>query len=256
MPSAIEVKNLFFKYHSDFVLKDISFEVPAGEITTLMGRNASGKTTLLKCMCGIFRDYSGDIVLRRGNLKNIGRREIAKTLSLVTQNPGRTFSYSILDYVALGRAPHQNILNTPTGDDLDRAGYILETLGVKDYREKPYKETSSGEGHLINFARALAQDTEILLLDEPTSYLDFNNQIMIFSLIKKLCGEFKKTIMMTLHNPAEMLNISDNVAILKNGCIEEFGKKDDIVTGELLSYLFGVKVEIKKDGENYFVFPV
>ena len=115
-------------------------------------------------------------------------------------------------------------------------------------------ETSSGEGHLVHFARAMNQDTDIMLLDEPTSYLDFANQIMIFKVIRRLCREFNKTVLMTLHNPAEMLNISDNVLILDGGMIRLSDKKEDIATGEILSELFGIQIEIRRESDRYFVF--
>ena len=251
----IGVSDLHFRYSESSVLSGVTFEIEKGGITSLMGRNASGKTTLLKCISGIFGNYSGEIKIKGKDLRAYSRRELARVLCFVTQNNRHTFAYSILDYVMMGRGPHQSIWNTPVREDFEKAKYVLENLGIKDYENKSYMETSSGEGHLVHFARAMNQDTEIMLLDEPTSYLDFGNQIMIFGVIRRLCREFNKTVLMTLHNPAEMLNISDNVLILDGGRIRLSGKKEDIATGEILSELFGIQIEIRREGDRYFVFP-
>jgi iron complex transport system ATP-binding protein len=252
----IKVENLSFSYVAHDVLKEVSFSVKKGEITSLIGPNATGKTTLLKCIAGIYENYRGDIFIGNSNLKILSKKKRARKLSFVTQREKNSFSYSILDYVAMGRSPYQNILNALRPEDYERARNVLDMLGIKDYEKKSFKETSSGEGHLVNFARAVNQDTEIMLLDEPTSYLDFKNQNLMFSLIKRFCREFKKTILMTLHNPNEVLNISDNVVLLKEGKVLDSGKKDKVISPQVLSLLFGFDVEINKIKSFYFVLPV
>jgi len=251
----IKVDKLSYKYIRDEVLKEVTFTVKRGEITSLIGRNATGKTTLLKCIAGIFENYTGNVFIDKKNLKNLSKKERARRLSFVTQSQRNSFSYTILDYVVMGRSPHQNILNNPSKEDYEKARHVLKLLEIKDFEKKTLKETSSGEGQLVNFAKAINQDTEIMLLDEPTSYLDFNNQLLIFSLIKRFCTEFKKTILMTLHNPNEVLNVSDNVVILKEGSILDYGKKEEVISPKILSDLFGFNVEIRKINNSYFVLP-
>ena len=183
----LEVKDLSFSYNSrSKVLEGVSFDIEKGEIFSVLGPNGSGKTTLLKCLNGILKPPSGKINLENIDISRLSVSELAKHIAYVPQIHRPVFSYTVLDIVAMGRNPYIGDFSLPGKKDTDIAIEKLKLLEICHLKNRSYTDLSGGEMQLVMIARALTQEPEILLLDEPISHLDFRNQIRVMQIVKKL----------------------------------------------------------------------
>lgn len=223
--------------------KDVSFSLKRGEVMCILGPNGCGKTTLLKCLCGIFKLDKGSITLKGRDIVNMGRSDVARVVGYVPQMHEPTFPFTVLDVVLVGRAPHLNFTESPKKKDIEIARTAMEALGISHLEHKPYTQLSGGERQLVVFARVMAQQPELLLLDEPTSHLDFGNQIRILHLVEVLSAH-GLPIIMTTHFPDHAFLLSGKVAIMKKGEFLELGMPDKVITDTNLENVYGIKVKV------------
>ncbi|UTC75618.1 ABC transporter ATP-binding protein [Treponema sp. OMZ 792] len=239
----IEAKSLYAGYSKTPVLNGISFSVLRGESLCVLGPNGCGKTTLLKSLAGLI-DYSGEILLDGKNLKDIKHKDIAKKIALLSQVSSIYFSYSVYDTVMMGRYARLENSSFRSFSKNDRA-YVekcLRAVDVWSLREKKIDELSGGQLQRVYLARTLAQEPGLILLDEPTNHLDLKNQTELIYLLKDICKTENKTVIGVFHDINLALQFADKLLFLKDGKIASFGKKEDILTGEILQSVYGMDV--------------
>jgi iron complex transport system ATP-binding protein len=252
MSVQIEAQNITFSYTHDLaqcIFRDISFAVRAGDVLCLLGPNGTGKSTLLKCLINILHVQRGQVLLNERNLLEFRLTDIAKRIGYVPQGLTSAFPFRIKDIIVMGRAPHLRMLASPSHADMDRAYIAMETVGLVHLSERPCNSVSGGEWQLALIARALVQEPQILLLDEPTSHLDLGNQMKILRVIKQLAGN-GMTIVMASHFPDHAFLVANRVAILKEGQMSQMGAPEDVITEESLRSTYGVQVRIITLGDE------
>ncbi|WP_321428863.1 ABC transporter ATP-binding protein [uncultured Methanolobus sp.] len=214
-PDGISIQNISLGYDRNLILNKIDFTVKKGSVVTLVGPNGCGKTTLLKIINGFLKQHGGAIYIDGKNAEEMAKKERAKTLSHVSQNHKSSFPFSVLDVVLTGRMPYISTFSTPGKEDIDKTYSVLEYLGIKHFADRPYTQISGGERQLVMIAKALAQEPDFLLLDEPTSFLDLKNQIHVLKTITDLSRTRNITVLMTLHDPNHAMLFSDEIILLR-----------------------------------------
>ncbi|HID93821.1 MAG TPA: ABC transporter ATP-binding protein [bacterium (Candidatus Stahlbacteria)] len=249
------VKNLNFAYRDGKVLENISFEVKEGEVCAILGPNGSGKTTLIKCLNRLLSPQSGDIEVDGTNIQTFGRRELAKTFAYVPQVHIGGFPYTVIEMILMGRTPYLDYYSNPGQKDYEMAYNVLKELGLLHLMDRFFNELSGGEKQLIYLGRALVQDAKVLLLDEPTSHLDFRNELLIIEKIKEVVKLKRLVAIAALHNPNEVFWLSDKVLVLHQGKIINYGTPDEVVNSATMEKVYGVSVEILSTNGKKGVIP-
>ncbi|MBS7611981.1 ABC transporter ATP-binding protein [Candidatus Bathyarchaeota archaeon] len=240
----MEVKDLYFSYPTGReVVKGVSFKVRSGEIFCVLGPNGCGKTTLLKCLCGILKPSEGSIFLDGVEANSIPKTERAKTIAYLPQEHMTLLPYRVLDFVVMGRAPHLSIFSTPSDKDYEIAGEALKEVGAYHLKDSPYVELSGGEKQLVLIARALTQQPKILLLDEPTSQLDLKNQAIVLGILGKLTRR-GLIVVMTTHFPTHAFLHSSRVGLMADGRFLAVGEPEQVMTEENLKKAYDIDVKV------------
>lgn len=251
-------KDLEFSYDGTrTIFSNVSLSLNRGEIFCILGPNGTGKSTLLRCMINLLDYKKGSVYIEEKDIMSMEREEMAKRVAFVPQGYQVAFPYTVLDYVLMGRAPYIPAFASPTEEDTRIAFDSINEAGIMHLVNKPVNEVSGGEHQMALIARALAQKPDILLLDEPTSHLDFGNQMQVLSLIERL-KEKGITIVMTSHFPDHAFIISDKVGIMKEGAFSMIGPAEEVVTSESLkeTYKVDVRVEYIEVAERKLCIPM
>ncbi|QGY40977.1 ATP-binding cassette domain-containing protein [Pseudodesulfovibrio cashew] len=247
----LRIEELGFAYDGKPpVWTDVNLSAHSGEVLSILGPNGTGKSTLLRCAAGLETPGNGRVFAGETEVSALSRREAARRIAFVPQMHTPIFSFSALDVVVMGRTAHLGAFSSPSGRDFRVAREALETMGAAHLADVSYDETSGGERQLILFARALAQEADILLLDEPTSHLDFGNQARTLALIRSLADR-GLTVVMTTHFPDHAFGISERTCLLAGGRVRGSGLTREILTPEALTDLYGLGVDIHNlEGER------
>jgi len=241
----IQVRHLSFTYQGmkTPVFHNLEFEVHPGQIMTVLGPNGSGKTTLFQCLTGLWQPDCGEVLLDGASPRSMPRSEVAKRVAVVPQDHQPPFAYSVMDVVLTGRAAHIGLFSSPSRHDRLVARQALATMGVEGLADRPYTQISGGERQMVLIARCLAQEASTILLDEPTSHLDFRNQVVVLSSIRTLVGDKRLTVIMNLHDPNLALLFSDQVLLLSGRGTAAQGPPREVITKENLQAVYGLQVE-------------
>ncbi|MBI5591719.1 MAG: ABC transporter ATP-binding protein [Deltaproteobacteria bacterium] len=247
------IENVDFSYRERKTLSDISFSVRKGEICGLLGPNGSGKTTLLKCINRILNNETGSITIHGQNIAVLSREEIAKLIAVVPQELTIVFSFTVLQIVLMAGSMRFGISGVAKKNDHLSALEILEELHIVHLAQRQYNELSGGEKQMVLIARSLFQKAGILLLDEPTSHLDFKRQHIIMELIRKITREKNLTTIMTLHDPNTAGRYCDRLIMLNNGSIRHQGLRDKVFHVKYLESVYDmrIKMELTDTGAEY-----
>ena len=238
----IEVKNLFFRYQNDIpVLEDISFTLERSESLCLLGPNGTGKTTLFRCLLCLQKPQRGKVLIDGKEINCLSPRQRAQSIAYVPQSSGLTFPYTVMEAVLMGRVAHRPLGASVSRDDRIAAEAALERLNVQRLKNCRFHELSGGERQLVLVARALAQQTTFLVLDEPTASLDYANQINILQVIKRLAGE-GYAVLMTSHSPNQAFLAATRALLLKDGRVFADGTPAEAVNSANLTALYGLPV--------------
>lgn len=241
---SLEVSNLSFSYGQRLVLDNISFRAENNQLLSILGPNGVGKSTLFRCMLGLIKDYKGKILLDGKDIKKLSINETAKTIAYIPQSHYPSFNYSVFDMVLMGTTVQVSSVSSPGKKQVELVEKTLDKVGIYHLKDRGYTQISGGERQLVLLARALVQEAKILILDEPTSNLDFGNQVKVMTQIKKLAKE-GYTIIQSTHNPDQTFLFSDSTLAMRDGKVLKWGKPNEVFSNELIGKLYGVDVEIK-----------
>ncbi|MET3927106.1 ABC transporter ATP-binding protein [Devosia sp. 2618] len=242
MAIALQLDKVGVGYHGKAVVEDISLEIASG-ITCLLGPNGAGKTTLFKAMLGLLPCASGTISLFDRPLQNWSRRDLGRAIGYVPQAHAALFPFTTLDVVLMGRSPHLSAYASPSRADESIARNCLDRLGLLSLAARPYTELSGGERQMVLIARALAQQPQILFMDEPTASLDYGNQIRVLDQARALADD-GMTIVFSTHNPEHALRIGDDVALIFAGGLYANAAPNLVLTPQTMREVYGVDVLI------------
>jgi iron complex transport system ATP-binding protein len=248
----IETRGVWFAYdaRSGPVLSDVSASFRSGSVTALLGPNGSGKTTLLLLFLGWLVPDKGEVIVAGKAGRSYSRRSLCHLIGWVPQDEPVSFELDLASYVLLGRAPHLRFLEGPGEEDLRAAADALRRVGLESRARKPVFALSSGERQLAALARALAQDSRALLLDEPLSHLDLSNTKKVLDVLRALRGD-GKTLVFTTHDPNIAAALADEVVLLKDGRVAAAGSADEVLTAEALGSLYDLAVDVVRlDGRK------
>ncbi|AFV10368.1 ABC transporter, ATP binding protein [Thermacetogenium phaeum DSM 12270] len=252
----LKLQDLAFAYEkNNEVLRGVTLEVESGEVLCLLGPNGAGKTTLFKSILGLLKPSKGKVLIDGKDVRDYPRKELAHYLGYVPQNHIPPFPFRVLEVVLMGRTAHINNFAVPSTVDVEIAREAMRRLNIGHLENRNYAEISGGERQLVLIARALAQKPGILVLDEPTSNLDFGNQLRILRHIKRL-AESGLTVVMSSHFPEHAFYCGSKVAVMQKGRIIHVGRPEEVITGQNLKEIYGVEVEvaeIERKGINYRV---
>jgi len=248
MAQVIRVEELDFAYNSKPVLRHVSLDVPTGCLAAIVGPNGSGKTTLLKCMARILTPANGIVELEGRPAASLRPREMARRLAYMPQRLDTAFPMTVFDLVLTGRRPH--ISWRPSRRDLDVTWRVMDMVGVTDLAARYIDERAGGETQKVFLARAFAQETKVLLLDEPTSNLDVYHQLEIMEILSDAAHGQGKTVILALHDLNLAGRYADRLVLMRRGAIVANGSPSEVLTPHHVRAVYGVHaaVHLDKDG--------
>ena len=251
----IEVRNLCFSYGQSAVLKNVSFTARKGELLSVLGPNGVGKSTLFRCILGLLKGCKGEIIVGSTDVKRMAAKELAHRIAYIPQSHHPAFNYSVMDVVLMGTAHQVGAISSPGKREMAQARAALEQMGISSMAQKSYLKLSGGEQQLVLISRALAQQAKAILMDEPTSNLDFGNQLRVLQEVRRLAA-MGYTILMSSHNPQHILHFSDRVIALCDGEVIAGGPPHDVMDEALLKRIYGVDVRFIDTDEGRTISPV
>ena len=240
---SIEVRDLRFGYGSGEVLRGVSFTAPTGQLTSVLGPNGVGKSTLFRCLLGLLKGYGGSITIDGEDTRRLSARRLAKKVAYIPQSHYPSFNYSVFNMVLMGTTSQVSLLSSPGEKQRQAAEEALERVGVAHLRDKGYTHISGGERQLVLIARALVQSVRVLVLDEPTANLDYGNQIRVMEQLRELNTQ-GYTVVQSTHNPEQAFLFSHNVVAMQGGRVLAAGAPSRVVTEELMESLYGADIRV------------
>lgn len=245
--NCISTKNLNISYGNIDIVKDLNLEIPKGKITTIIGSNGCGKSTILKTIARIIQPKSGDIYVNNKNIKEQNPKDLAKMMAVLPQSPQAPSGLTVEELIAYGRFPHQKGFGKLKKEDNDIVTWALKSTGIEEFRDRPINDLSGGQRQRAWIAMALAQQTDILILDEPTTYLDLAHQLEVLKLLEELNKKQGTTIVMVIHELNNAARFADHMIGVKKGKVVCEGSSYEVMTKENLRELFNIDAEIVND---------
>ena len=243
----LEVKDLSAGYENGYVVEDISFSLKEGEFLSILGRNGSGKSTLIKALQGILKTASGQITVDGEDIFSLKARQLAKKIAYVPEIFSFSFEFNVMEIILMGRYIHQGRLGSISSSDSRIVEEVMSLAQIGHLKDKKIAHLSGGERQRVFIARALAQDTPFLFLDEPSSHLDISYQVEIYQILKRLQEEKGKTILSTEHNINLVIPYSQKLMFLKEGKVRAMGKPEKLITKDNIKEVFEADVEIREN---------
>jgi iron complex transport system ATP-binding protein len=255
--NVFQVNNLGFSYGSNRVIDNLSVGIPRGKITTLIGANGCGKSTLFNLMTKNLKADHGEILLNSVDISQIKLKDFAKQVAIVHQYNTAPNDITVEKLVGYGRTPHHRFgIPKDTTSDEEKVQQAMEITNVIKYRDKCISQLSGGQRQRVWIAMAIAQDTKILFLDEPTTYLDVRYQLEILNLVNTLNTQYGLTIVMVLHDINQSIYYSDEIIAMKDGKVLSQGVPQKVVTSKLIEEVYGVSLNISQVDGKPFILPV
>jgi iron complex transport system ATP-binding protein len=240
-------KELNIGYGNHLIVKNLNLMIPDKKITTIIGSNGCGKSTLLKAITRIIPHQSGSVLLDGKDISKENTKALAKKMAILPQTPEGAQGLTVGELVSYGRFPYQSGFGRLTKKDYEVIDWALEVTGTIDYKYRPIDALSGGQRQRVWIAMALAQETDIIFLDEPTTYLDMAHQLEVLELLKKLNREQNRTIIMVLHDLNQAARFADYIIALKEGEIVKAGTCDEVIVPEVLREVFQIDAVIGRD---------
>lgn len=239
----MEVKKLWFSYSDRPVLKDISFSAEYGQVLSVLGPNGVGKSTLFRCMLGLMKPRKGQILIDGTPVSALSSRALARKIAYIPQSHNPVFNYSVLDMVLMGTTAQLGGLSAPGKAQTKAAEEALGQLGIEDLRSRGYGSISGGERQLVLIARAMVQNARILIMDEPSSSLDYGNRLRVMDTARTLSRQ-GYTVIQSTHDPDQAYQYSDKILALYDGEVLSFGTPRETIREDVISRLYGTDVEV------------
>lgn len=252
----MEVRNIEFSYGKQKVLDDISFKIEKNKITTIIGANGCGKSTLFNIMTKNLKPTKGNVFLDGVEISKINIKTFAKKVSIVHQYNSAPNDISVENLVSYGRTAYKKFVKSDKKEDFKYIERALKITGIENFRNKSISQLSGGQRQRVWIAMALAQNTDILFLDEPTTYLDIKYQIEILQLIKELNQKYKITVIMVLHDINQAIYYSHNIIAIKGGKVIGMGSANEVITENLIKDVYGIELKIKEFENRKFIITV
>lgn len=246
-PHELRARNLALGYGEADVISGLDLEIPDGKVTMIVGANACGKSTLLRGLARLLRPRSGEVVLDGSSYRELRSIDVARILGLLPQSPVAPDGITVCDLVGRGRYPHQGWFRRWSAQDEHAVARALDATGTADLAERHVGELSGGQRQRVWVAMVLAQDTDVLLLDEPTTHLDISHQIELLDLLTDLNRAEGKTIVTVLHDVNLACRYADHVVAMKDGAIVAQGTPADVVDASLVECVYGLACEVVPD---------
>ena len=249
---AISVKNLSVAYEENIIIDNMNLTIPKGKISIIIGANGCGKSTLLKSIARVIKAKSGEIYINEKNIKSQKEKYIATQVAFLPQGPVCPSGITVKELVAFGRFPHQKIIGGLNTHDKEIIDWAIEETGLKEFAHREVENLSGGQRQRAWIAMTLAQETEIIMLDEPTTYLDMSYQLEVLQVLEKLNKEKNITIVMVLHELNNACRFASNIIGLKKGKIICEGTPMEAITKENLREIYGIDGKLQlSENKNY-----
>ena len=242
--TAFTVEQVAVGYSNMLIIDELSVSIPKGEITTIIGPNGCGKSTLLKAISRILKAKNGAVLLDGHDIHRLGTKEVAKRMAILPQTAEAPGGLTVFELVSYGRFPHQKGFVSLKKEDYAYIDWAIEVTGLSEFKDRPIEALSGGQRQRVWIAMALAQDTEILILDEPTTYLDMAHQLDVLLLLQRLNREEGRTIVMVLHDLNHASRFSDYLIAMRDGRLMTEGKPEDVMTCQNLQEVFQIDANL------------
>ena len=246
---AISVKNLTVSYENNTIIQDMDLSIPKGKISIIIGANGFGKSTLLKTISRINKPKAGDIFINNKNIKKVKEKDIAKEVAFLPQGPVCPSGLTVRELVAFGRFPHQKMIGGLNSHDKEVIDWAIKETGLSEFADREVENLSGGQRQRAWIAMTLAQETEIIMLDEPTTYLDMSYQLEVLEVLQKLNKEKKITVVIVLHELNNACRFADNIIGLKKGKTVCQGRPLEVINKENLKKIYGIDAKLT-ESEN------
>ncbi len=243
----IKTKKLSFAYDKRPIIENVDLEIEPGLFYGILGPNGCGKSTLIDLLTGLLKPASGIVEYRGKSIKTYSKRELAKEIALVPQNFYINFPFTAFDVVIMGRYPHMPRFASPSYSDMELVNHVMALTDIRKFKNRYMTEMSGGERQRVIFARALVQDTPMLMLDEATSNLDINHTLKLLNIVSNEISSGKKTVISVFQDINLAATYCDRLIFMKHGTIMATGKVKDILTPEIIGKVFGVDSHIYFD---------
>lgn len=240
-------EHLNIAYEERLIVEDLNITIPEGKITALVGSNGSGKSTILKTMARIMKPQKGAVVLDGRSLHKQSTREVAKQLAILPQNPTAPDGLTVKELVSYGRFPHQKGFGSLSREDHEMIQWAIQVTGMTQFVDHPVDQLSGGQRQRAWIAMALAQGTDLLFLDEPTTFLDMAHQLEVLKLLEKLNQEQQRTIVMVVHDLNHASRFAQHMVAIKAGKVASSGSPVDVITPDIMREVFGIEADIVTD---------
>ena len=249
-PAPLVGHDLSIGYHQRLVIEGLDVTIHRGGITTIIGPNGCGKSTLLRGLGRLLPTRRGSVILNGTDIATMRTRDVARQLGILPQSPAAPEGLTVADLVSRGRHPHQSWMQQWSGDDEREIAAALALTGMHGLEDRPLDELSGGQRQRAWIAMTLAQETPILLLDEPTTFLDLAHAVDVLELVDRLNRELERTVVMVLHDLNLAARYSDRIIVMKDGAIVASGPPAEVITAELLLEVFGLQARVLVDGDG------
>lgn len=247
MAERLNANQLSIGYSESIIVRDLNLTIPTGKITALVGANGSGKSTILKTMSRLMKPAGGSVLLDGKSIHSQSTKEVARQLAILPQNPTAPDGLTVSELVAYGRYPHQKGFGSLTSEDRRIVANAIEVTGMTAFGDRPIERLSGGQRQRAWIAMALAQETEILFLDEPTTFLDMAHQLEVLQLLQMLNDREGRTIIMVVHDLNHASRYAQHMVAIKSGTVISEGTPGEVMTPEVLRKVFGIEADIVED---------
>lgn len=241
---SIETKNLYIAYDDTLIVRELNMQIPEGKITSIIGANGCGKSTILKAVGRILKPKKGVVHLSGQDISKLPTKEIAKKMAILPQTPTAPSGLTVGELVAYGRFPHQKGFGNLTEEDKRIVKWALTATKLSEFERREVDALSGGQRQRVWIAMALAQQTDLILLDEPTTYLDLAHQLEVLKLLYELNRNQKCTIVMVLHDLNLAARFSDYIIAIQKGAIIKHGTPEEVMTPEVLRRTFNINADV------------
>ncbi len=250
----LQAMGIVFGYNSSRILDDVSLEIPPGKLVSVVGPNGSGKSTLIKCLDRVLSPQGGKVLIDRQDISKMTRKEVAKNLAYVPQSSLRVFPTTVYDTVLMGRRPHIGWLAST--DDDEKVWNVLQLLGIEHLAMEAFTELSGGQQQKVLIARALVQESKVMLLDEPTSNLDIWHQLDVMGIVRNLVQSRGITAILAVHDLNLASRFSDRIIMMKQGKIVSAGPPSAVLTPENIAKVYNVEAEVRNNCDTPYIMPL